>query len=115
MRFGALDFWVGHRNRGEERSRIRVARVGVDGFPVGKFHDASEVENHHAVRDLPDDGKIVADEDQRHSGYRLQLNDEIDDLALDRDVECTDSLVAYDELRSDNHRTGDAHTLILPT
>ena len=44
---------------------------------------------------------------------RLQRQDQVDDLRLDRDVERADRLVADHQLRPQDHRAGDADALVL--
>src|SRR5262245_60427762 len=92
-----------------------MSGAAIDRLAVGKLHDAAQMEDHHAVRDLAHDREIMTDENERHAGERLKLHDKVDDLALDRDIECADSLVANDQLRSDNHSPRDTDTLILST
>src|SRR6185437_11120565 len=59
------------------------------------------------------DRQIVTDEDHRHSRIRLELDDQIDDLRLDRDVERTHRFITDDELRLDHHRARDSDALVL--
>ncbi len=55
----------------------------------------------------------MADEDQRQAEFALQTLQKIEDLALDRDIERGDRLVADDELRLKDHGTRDADALRL--
>src|SRR5690606_40227723 len=45
----------------------------------------------------------------------LQAAQQIDNLGLDRDIECRDRLVADDEIRIERQRPGDADSLALAT
>ena len=90
-----------------------MARILVDRLAVGEFHDAAEIEHHHAMRNLAHDGQVVADEDHRHAEIGLQLHDQVDDLRLDGNVERADGLVADDELGLDDHGARDADALVL--
>src|SRR3546814_14975063 len=64
-----------------------------------------------SVADVPDHREIVADEDERQMELALQLHEQVDDLALDRDVERRDWLVADDQPRPQDHGAGDADPL----
>ena len=59
------------------------------------------------------DGQIVGDEEIGEAEPLLQLLEQVDDLALDRDVEGGDGLVADDDARIDGQRPGDADPLAL--
>lgn len=84
-----------------------------DGGAVAGFHHPAEIEHQHIVGDQPHDGEVVADEDQRQAEFLAQLAQKRDDLALDRDVEGRNRLVADDELRLGDDRAGDADALRL--
>ena len=75
------------RDRGEQRLRVWMARVGEELALVRIFHDASEVHHRHACGDVLYDREIVCDENVRQAEPPLEIGQEIDDLRLDRDVE----------------------------
>jgi hypothetical protein len=58
--------------------------------------------------------EVVGDEDIGKAEAALQVSHEVDDLCLNRDVECRHRLVADDQLRLDRERTSDADALALP-
>ena len=64
---------VGHRNRREQRLRVRVARRGEQRALVGALDDAAEVHHRDARRDVLDDREIVRDEQVRQPEARLQV------------------------------------------
>ena len=66
-----------------------------------------------AVARVADDGEVVRDEEEREAEVALELNHEVDDLGLDRDVERRDRLVADDETRFQRQRIGIARALAL--
>ena len=79
----------------------------------GGFDDAAEIHDHHAVADVAHDREVVADEEQGEREVAAQLHEEVEDLGLDRDVECRDALVADQEVGLDGERAGDADALAL--
>ena len=60
-----------------------------------------------------DDGQVVGDEEVGQAELLLEVVEQVEDLALDRDVERADRLVADDELRVERQRPGDADALAL--
>ena len=60
-----------------------------------------------------DDPEVVRDEHVRQVELVLQVVEQVDDLRLDRDVECGDRLVGDDQLRVQREGAGDADALAL--
>ena len=60
-----------------------------------------------------DNRKVMADEQQREAEFLLQVLQQVDDLGLDRNVECRDSFVADDQIRLSRKRARDADALTL--
>ena len=60
-----------------------------------------------------DHGEIVRDEQIREAELALQIDQQVDDLCLHRDVERRDRLVADDQFRPRRQRPRDAETLAL--
>ena len=65
------------------------------------------------VAQAPHHGEIVGDEDQREVHPRPEVDQEIDDLRLDRDVERGDAFVGHDQLGLDRKGARDADALAL--
>ena len=59
------------------------------------------------------DREVVGDEEVGEAELRLQVLEQVDDLALDRHVEGGDGLVADKNLRLHGERAGDADALAL--
>ena len=110
---GALGDGVGDRDRGEERLGVGVERVGEEVFGGGDLHQAAEVHHADAVGDVLHHQEVVGDEEVGEAALVLQAAQEVDDLALDRDVERADRLVADDHLGLDGERAGDGDALAL--
>src|SRR5215210_7062737 len=95
----ALLLRVGDRDGREQRGGIGVARLAVERRPVGDLHDLAEVHHGDPVRDVLDHGEVVGYEDVGEVELLLQVLQKVDDLRLDRDVQCRDGLVADDQAR----------------
>ena len=97
----------GHVRHGrEERPGVGVLRtagvgaLGVDQVGDGELlDDPAGVHDDDAVADLPHDGDVVADEEQRRVLLALHLLEEGQDLRLDGDVERRGRLVRDDQPR----------------
>ena len=75
--------------------------------------DGAAIHHHHALHVLGDDAEIVRDQDHRHAALLDEIGDEIEDLALDGDVERGGRLVGDQQvgLAGERHRDGDALAL----
>ena len=69
---------------GEELVRLRL------------LDNAPKVHHCHPGCDMPNHGEIMSNKQVSNTEARLQIHQEIDDLRLDRHVECGDGLVAND-------------------
>src|ERR1019366_7271357 len=77
------------------------------------FLDAAALHHDDVVGEVLDDADVVRDEEKRQAEIALQLGQEVEDLRLDRYVECRRRLVADDEswLHRQGARDGDALAL----
>ena len=73
----------------------------------------AEIHHDHLVGEVPDHREIVRDEQIGEVELLLQLDQEIEDLGLDRDVERRDRLVEHDDPRPQHQRAGDRDALAL--
>ena len=103
-------FW---RDRGEQSLRVRVLRICVDAFGGVELHDAPEVHDHDPVTDIFDDAEVMGDKNICQVKLLPQAAEEVDDLCLDRNVQCGYRLVADDDLRLHGEGAGNVHTLSL--
>src|SRR5438067_10287463 len=58
---------VDRRHRGEESLGVRMVRAFEDDIGGPELHQAAEVEDGDAVRDVADDAEVVRDEEVRHA------------------------------------------------
>lgn len=65
------------------------------------------------MADVPDHGQVVADEEVAHAEVALEVHEQVQDLALHREVERGDGLVADDEVGFQGQGPRDADALEL--
>ena len=92
---------------------VRVPGIGVNVPVGGRFDDLTQIHHGHVIADVLDDGQVVRDEDVGKRKLLLQVDQQVDDLGLDRDIEGRHRFVADDELRAERERPGDADALPL--
>ena len=92
---------------------VRMERRRVHDLAWGQLHDVAQVHDRDAMRDLPNDGEIVCDEQVGDPELLLEIAQEVEDLGLDRDVERRHGLVADDELGPQGDGPGDPDALAL--
>jgi hypothetical protein len=83
----ALGRRVGHRDRGQQRARVRVARHGIEDVRWTDLHDFAEIHHRDAVADVLDHRQVVRDEEVREPEPRPQVGQQVQHLRLDRHVE----------------------------
>ena len=91
-----------------------MERPRVELVAVGDLGDAAEIHHRDPVGDVAHDREIVRDEQVAELQPFLQVLEQVDDLALDRDVERGDRLVADNKSRLERKRARDPDTLTLP-
>ena len=77
------------------------------------LHDAAEIHDGDTIADVLHDPQVVRDEEIGKTALRLNVFQQVDDLRLDRDVECGDRLVCDDQRRVESEGTGDGEALSL--
>ena len=102
-----------HRDRGQQRAAVGMARFREQRVRRRRLDDLAEIHHGDAVGDVLDHGEIVRDEDVGQPKPVLQLAQQVEDLRADRDVERRDRLVADDQFRLDRERAGDGDALAL--
>ncbi len=99
------------RHRGEEALGVGVERA-AEQLPDRRLLGlAAGIHDDDALRHLGDDPQIVGDQHDRRVDLLLQLAHQIEDLRLDRHVECGRRLVGDQELRVAGERHRDHHPL----
>ena len=90
----------GHRLRVccEERRCVGVLRALEHRLDRPLLDHAAEVHDRHVVGDVRDHRQLVGDEDHRQAEPLGQVDEQVEDLRLDRDVEGADGLVCDQKL-----------------
>ena len=97
----------------EQALGVGMQRLCEERVGGGLLDDAAGVHDDDLVRDLGDDGEVVADELDCGAGLVLELLQELEDAGLDGDVEGGGGLVGDEELGAAGERHGDAGALAL--
>ena len=111
--FQAFCAGIGDRDRGEQRLPARMARFFEQLAFVSNLNDAAEIHHGDAMAEMRDDREIMREQEMRDVLPALQVDQQIDDLGLDRDVECADRLVADDQAGPERKRPCNADPLAL--
>jgi len=92
-----------------------MGRVGGDEFRGAFFDELTVFKNRDLIADVFNDGEIVGNEKVGEVKFFLEVHQKVDDLGLNRDIECADRFVTDDELRFDGESAGNADALALAT
>ena len=104
---------VGHGYGGEQCLGIGVQRVRKELVGFGQFDDAPQVHDGDAVADVLDHGQVVRDEYIGKVPLVPELQQQLQDLRLDRNVQGRNRLVADDQFRIHRQRARDPDALAL--
>src|SRR6266550_8702727 len=106
-------FWVGNRDRRQQRFSVGVQRRGIKLAGWRGFDDAPEIHDGNALADMLDDRQIVGNKEISEPEFLLQVIQQIDDLGLDRHIQCRHRLIADNQFRLDGERARDTDALAL--
>ena len=93
--------------------RPEAARLSLKRGFGRDFDELAEVHDGDALADVTHHREVMRDEEVREAELFLQARKQVDDLRLDRDIECRNRLVADDDLRIDGEGARDADALAL--
>ncbi len=102
---------LGHRR--QQRLGVRVPGRREQLLGGRHLHDPADVHHRDAVADVLDHRQVVRDEEVGEPQLVLQLEQQVEDLRLHRDVERRHRLVGDDQPRIERQRAGDADALPL--
>src|SRR2546427_9821863 len=109
------------------KARIRYGDRRQEGLGIGmlgrreqffggcSLHDPADVHYRDPIADVLDDAQVVSDEEIRKPKSFLKLEEEVQDLCLDRHVQRGDGFVCNDQTGRQGECAGDADTLTLAT
>ena len=95
--------------------RVRMPRLGKQGLRVCFFHDSAQVHDRNPCGDVFDHGQVVADDDVGQAEFRAQVQQQVEDLRLHRNIQRRGRLIADHHVRAHDQRTGDGDPLTLPS
>jgi predicted RNA-binding protein YlqC (UPF0109 family) len=97
----------------EELLRVRLLRAGDDGGSRALFDRQAPVEHDDLVGDLADDAHVVRDEQHAQVELAHEPAEQVEDAALNRDVEGRGGLVGDEQMGRSAERHRDQHALQL--
>ena len=95
----------------EQRPRVGVRGPANTCRGCAGLDDLAGVHHGDPVAGLRDDAQVVGDQQHAHAGFGAQLQDQLQDLVLHRDVERGGRLVGDQQARPAGQRDGDQHAL----
>jgi hypothetical protein len=98
----------------QQQARVGMAWRGKELLGRGHFDDLAGVHERDVVGHAGHDAEIMGDEQQPQPALALQVQQQVEDLFLDRHVECRGGLIRDEELRLGRQCDGDHHPLLLP-
>src|ERR1700730_5836028 len=108
-----LHLWVRNRDRRQQRFGIGMERGGIKLAGWRGLDDATEIHHGNAPADMLDDRQIVGNKEISETEFLLQVLQQIDDLGLDRHIQCRYRFIADNQLRLDGERARDTNALAL--
>ena len=64
---------IRNRNRGQKHLRVRMQRMCIQLFGIGKFNHRSQIHNDNTVRNVFNDAQVMCDEEIGQSHFFLQF------------------------------------------
>src|SRR5262249_50257881 len=101
------------RQRVQQPDRVGMLWAGENDLRLCAFDDLAGVHDCHLVGAFRYDAEIVGDEQHGHAEPPLELADQLEDLRLDRHVECRGWLIRDQELGRAGERHGNHDALTL--
>ena len=99
------------RHRVEQASGVGVGRRPEESSRRRHLHEPPGIHHGHPIAGLGDDAQIVGHDHDRHAQPVAQLEQQLQDLVLDRDVERRRRLVGQQQPRPARQRDRDHHAL----
>ncbi len=110
---GSVRVGIRYRNGGDECTRIGVPGGAVERIRIRVFHDAAQVHDGDIIGDVFDHRQVVGDEEICQLHFILQVQEQVENLRLDRNVQGRHRLVADDQTRFKGHGAGNTDPLAL--
>ena len=101
------------RHRTQQPCGVGHPAIGVQALDAGLFNRAAGVHHQRPVGELGHHTQVVSDDQDASAGHIACGLEDLEDLRLHRDIECSGRLVADDQVRVIGDRDGDHHPLAL--
>ena len=75
------------RPRAEQALAVGMAEAGQQRLGLAVLHHGPAIHHHHALHVFGDDAEIMRNQDHRHAALGDEIGDQVEDLALDSDIE----------------------------
>jgi hypothetical protein len=104
-----IGYWGSH----EQSLGVWMLRGGRHLVPRPELDDFTVVHHGHTVADVTHDSQVMRDEEVRDTGPFLDLDEEVEDARLGRQIERGDGFVAHNEpgIERESPRNSDALAL----
>jgi hypothetical protein len=102
------------RHRPQEGAQIRVRSPAKNIVERAALHDLALIHDDDFLGDIGDNTEVMRDQEHGHAELRLQFDNELQDLRLDRHVERGGRLVRDQERRAAHQRHRDHRALAQP-
>src|SRR5690606_6908515 len=102
-----LQLRIRQRGGGEQRLGVGVAGGGQDLVGRPGLDDPAQVHHQDIVREVPDRGHVVGDQQDRQPCLLLQGDEQVEDLRSRREVQRRGRLVRDEDLRLERERACD--------
>jgi hypothetical protein len=85
----------------------------IEAFARGLLDNVTEVHHRNLWTEVSNDSEVVCDEQERNVEFFLQSLKQVNDLSLNRHVQCRDGFIGYEQLWLQCQRACDANALTL--
>ena len=106
---------IGYRRGFEQHLRVGMRRPLVHDRRGTLLHDPAAVQDDDAVGEVPNDRKVMGDEQVAQLKFTLQISEQVENLRLNRQIERAHGLVADDQTGPRHQSASDRDPLPLPT
>ncbi len=102
------------RDGGNQFLSVRSCRALENVAGLALFDGLALLEHQHLMSDAGNHRQIMRNQYVGHSGFGLQLDQQVENLRLYRDVQRRHWLIEQQQIRLQRQRSGDCYALALP-
>jgi hypothetical protein len=101
-----LMFWIRDRHRSQKGLRIGMLGRNIESLAVGHFHEFPAIHHAHPVAQEADHGQVVGDKEIREPQPLLEIDDQVQDGGLGRNIQERGRFIEHNELGIDREGQG---------